>query len=237
MTSLLLFSGCKNSIKNEFPHCQCLENKLSDGILHLNKGDDSLLHHLFIIGGDSCLLNFEIEVIKVGVIDLPWETIMKNIDFCSENDKTFTFSTDSLKGVLQSLIAGHCEIKSKTCSPLFFQNILNQEKGLSRDVLFSRSSFCFYTPQFPSYKHTEYNYCYENNVDYRLKKDSLKIVAAKEYLKSYKNFMAVFTKARAANRAEFQEWKHDYFHRLWQQSFDWYTVLENELDPIKIDIE
>ena len=173
-------------------------------------------------------MNFEIEVIEVGVIDLPWETVMKNIDYCSENDKTFTFSTDSLKGVLQSLIAGHCEKQSKTCSPIFFQNVLSQKKGLSRDKLFSRSSFCFYAPQFPSYKYAEFNYCYENNVDYRLKKDSLKIVAALEYLKSYKHFMAAYTTDKAANRAEFQEWKHDYFHRLWQQSFDWYKVDVNE---------
>jgi len=222
---LVLFTGCKNSINSEFPHCQCLNTKISYGLENLNKGDDSLLYHLFIMGGDSCLLDFEI---KLDMIDLPWEAAMKNIQFCSENDKTFTFSTDSLKGVLQSLIAGHCEKQSKTCSPIFFQNVLSQKKSLSRDKLFSRSSFCFYTPQFPSYQYAEYNYCYENNVDYRLKKDSLKIVAALEYLKSYKHFMAAYTKDKATNRAEFQEWKHDYFHRLWQQSFDWYKVEVNE---------
>lgn len=225
---IILFSSCKKSIKNELSHCQCLENKLSDGILHLNKGDDSLLHQLFIIGGDSCLLNFEIEVIKVGVIDLHWETAMKNIHFCSENDKTFTFSKDTMQTILQTLITRHCEIKSNTCSPIFFKNVLNQSKGLSRNKLFSRSSFCFYAPQFPSYQYAEFNYCNENNVDYRIKMDSLKIVAAAEYLKSYKNFMAAYTKDTAANRAEYQEWKHDYFHRLWQQSFDWYKVDVNE---------
>lgn len=226
--TLIIFSSCKNSIKNELSDCQCLEKKLSDGILRLNKGDDSLINQLIIIGGNSCLLNFEVEVIEVGVIDLPWETVMKNIDYCSENDKTFKFSADSLKVVLQSLIAHHCKNKSNTCSPIFFQNILNQSKGLSRDKLFSRSSICFYTPEFPSSQYAEYNYCYEKNVDYRLKKDSLKIVAAAEYLKSYKNFMAVYTKDRAANRAEYNQWEHDYFHRLWQQSFVWYKVDSNE---------
>lgn len=228
MASLVLFSGCKNSTNNEFPHCQCLKFKISEGMAQLNKGDDSLIHQLFIIGKDSCPLDFEMEVIEVGLIDLPWETAMKNIHYCSENDKTFIFSTDSLKAVLQSLIAGHCEIQSNTCSPIFFQNVLNQSKSLSRDKLFSRSSICFYTPWFPSYKYAEYNYCYESNTNYRLKKDSLKIVAAKEYLKSYKNFMAVYKKDKAVHSAEYQEWKHDYFHRLWQQSFDWYKVDVNE---------
>lgn len=222
---MIILSGCKNPINSKLLQCQCLENKLSEGIKKLKEGDDSLLHQLIIIGGDSCLVDFDI---KVGVIDLPWETAMKNIQYCSENDKTFTFSSDSLNGIFQILIAHHCKNKSETCSPLFFQNVLSQEKGLSRDVLFSRSSICFYTPQFPSYKHSEYNYCYENNIDYRLKMDSLKIVAAVEYLKSYKHFMALYTKDKAANRTEFQEWKHDYFHRLWQQSFDWYKVEVNE---------
>lgn len=221
ITTIIIFSGCKNTIIKEMPHCQCLESKLYDGILHLNKGDDSLLHQLFIIGGDSCLLDFDI---KLGMIDLPWETAMKNIHYCSGNDKSFTFSTDSLQGIIQTMIADHCENKSKSCSSLFFRNVLNQSQGFSRDVLFSRCCFCFYVPQFPSYQYAEYNYCNENNVDYRFKMDSLKIIAAEEYLKSYKNFMAMYNKDKAAFSAEYQEWKHDYFHRLWQQSFDWYKV-------------
>lgn len=223
LSSLVIFSGCKNPINNEFPHCRCLKVKISKGIQNFNKGNDSLLHQLFIISGDSCLLDFEIEV---GVIDLPWQKAVKNIQFCSENDKTFSFSADSLQSILQTLISCHCEKKSTTCSTLFSRNVFNQSKGLTRDVLFLRASLCFYTPKFPSYQYAEYNYCYENNFDYSLKMDSLQIMAAEEYLKSYKKFKAMYAKDRGAHNAEYIEWEHDYFHRLWQKSFDWYKVNE-----------
>lgn len=72
---------------------QCFENKLSYGILHLNNGDDSQLTNYLI---QPEIVACWILTSNVGMIDLPWETAMKNIEFCSENDKALTFSRDCL---------------------------------------------------------------------------------------------------------------------------------------------